>query len=535
MFLIDRHNRDGMDGPQSSDEEEKYQSYWPEGEKDFKNLPKPTHPPSAENENRYLYTTRNGVTTRETLPEDQHLLRPQLLYPPIPISLPQDSQTVTYGRSRKEFFLIDDRPDVPSQEDMEGYDSDFHTFFPRGQRYSSRSRSPSTSSSRSSSGSFSPKTFSLHPATFPECSSRPASPNQTAAGPSNAQPQTSTPSKSEHAESISREGSPPCSFTNGSDPSYNHFGIARSSFPHHYRDPQYYSTPSLTYPHVNDSNYVPPTNYSALAQAKRHPSPWSLSAKAQGKQRQYLPDTGYETGYESGVSGVPASELADLRLDGRSDLMDDTPSPDIPHTGDYPPNGMATSMSVFPANPKRPRTKTARSYTSSASPATRNIRARARSTTTSADNDDDDEGLLQHSRKGGGKRPAKRPVEETDDDWEPREVPPSKAGANGTYDTHGSRGSPKKRKLNRYPCPITGCKETFTRRNDVRRHVMNAAVHRDSEEAQRFIGETGTVTRCRLCNADLSRADARMRHERTSACGKRTTQKMKDQMIVMRV
>ncbi|KAF9073584.1 hypothetical protein BDP27DRAFT_285741 [Rhodocollybia butyracea] len=98
-----------------------------------------------------------------------------------------------------------------------------------------------------------------------------------------------------------------------------------------------------------------------------------------------------------------------------------------------------------------------------------------------------------------------------------------------------TKPSGKKRKVNRYPCPVPLCKETFTRRNDVRRHIKNAAVHRDSPEALALLGEAVvTGTRCKYCNADLSRADARMRHERASACGKRTTQKMKDQMLLMK-
>ncbi|KAJ3762472.1 hypothetical protein EV360DRAFT_67059 [Lentinula raphanica] len=96
-----------------------------------------------------------------------------------------------------------------------------------------------------------------------------------------------------------------------------------------------------------------------------------------------------------------------------------------------------------------------------------------------------------------------------------------------------TKTSGKKRRTNRYPCPVPSCKETFTRRNDVRRHIRNAAVHRDSPEALALLGEAvGTGTRCKFCNADLSRSDARMRHERASACGKRTTQKMKDQMLM---
>ncbi|KAF9268709.1 hypothetical protein L218DRAFT_526096 [Marasmius fiardii PR-910] len=137
---------------------------------------------------------------------------------------------------------------------------------------------------------------------------------------------------------------------------------------------------------------------------------------------------------------------------------------------------------------------------------------------------------IPKSTKGGGKRSARISEDDADEDMEVDIALPAKA----TDAQDVSSSVKKKRKTNRYSCPLTGCKETFTRKNDVRRHIQNAAVHRDSAEAIQWQSKAGT-TRCKLCNADLSRSDARMRHERTSACGKRTTQKMKDQMIVMRV
>jgi len=129
------------------------------------------------------------------------------------------------------------------------------------------------------------------------------------------------------------------------------------------------------------------------------------------------------------------------------------------------------------------------------------------------------------NRESGNTRPpppgSKRMVNsDTEDDreWDPAD------------DGGGDSSAKKRRKINRYPCPVPNCKETFTRRNDVRRHVRNAAVHRDQPDALAILGEVaGDIsTRCKYCGTDLSRSDARMRHERASACGKRTTQKMKE-------
>jgi len=71
--------------------------------------------------------------------------------------------------------------------------------------------------------------------------------------------------------------------------------------------------------------------------------------------------------------------------------------------------------------------------------------------------------------------------------------------------------------VKRYPCTMLGCKETFTRPNDVRRHLRNAAVHRSVANQ-----DDNNSTRCTFCGEELSRADARRRHELKGACGKRT-------------
>lgn len=76
----------------------------------------------------------------------------------------------------------------------------------------------------------------------------------------------------------------------------------------------------------------------------------------------------------------------------------------------------------------------------------------------------------------------------------------------------------KKRKTgDRYPCTVEGCTKTFTRRNDVERHMKSSAAHPELKNAD-------DTKKCGLCGTDLSRADARLRHERTNACGKRNLQ-----------
>lgn len=65
-----------------------------------------------------------------------------------------------------------------------------------------------------------------------------------------------------------------------------------------------------------------------------------------------------------------------------------------------------------------------------------------------------------------------------------------------------------------FPCPVPWCIASFTRENDAERHFKNAAIHRD-------VANSDSSTRCRKCGEELSRLDARKRHELRDACGKR--------------
>lgn len=75
----------------------------------------------------------------------------------------------------------------------------------------------------------------------------------------------------------------------------------------------------------------------------------------------------------------------------------------------------------------------------------------------------------------------------------------------------------KKNAKERHPCTIPGCEESFTRPNDVQRHMRNAAKHKTAAAL-----DDDSATRCKLCGEELSRADARKRHELKASCGKRT-------------
>ncbi|KAJ7244167.1 hypothetical protein B0H12DRAFT_1129723 [Mycena haematopus] len=70
--------------------------------------------------------------------------------------------------------------------------------------------------------------------------------------------------------------------------------------------------------------------------------------------------------------------------------------------------------------------------------------------------------------------------------------------------------------VKRHPCTVPGCTESFTRPNDVQRHIKNAAIHR----SERNVGPV-----CSKCGDELSRPDAARRHETKGACRKRTITK----------
>jgi len=73
----------------------------------------------------------------------------------------------------------------------------------------------------------------------------------------------------------------------------------------------------------------------------------------------------------------------------------------------------------------------------------------------------------------------------------------------------------------RHPCPVPGCTESFTRPNDVLRHIKNAAIHKGTvQQAEALAAANSTL--CKYCGEELSRADAARRHELKSSCGKRT-------------
>lgn len=119
------------------------------------------------------------------------------------------------------------------------------------------------------------------------------------------------------------------------------------------------------------------------------------------------------------------------------------------------------------------------------------------------------------------KRPPQAPNSDADDDDDLEIDPEQQDDQLGKSSTSTPlKGPKKKRKVGRFKCLEPWCKETFTRRNDVTRHLKNAAVHRARDGNQTV--ERDSDKRCKFCNADLSRSDARARHERAGACGKRS-------------
>lgn len=71
--------------------------------------------------------------------------------------------------------------------------------------------------------------------------------------------------------------------------------------------------------------------------------------------------------------------------------------------------------------------------------------------------------------------------------------------------------------LGQHKCPYQWCGKRFTRKNDVKRHLQNAAVHKADVPQDAW-----SPTRCSKCHVELSRVDACKRHEARDACWKRT-------------
>lgn len=67
-------------------------------------------------------------------------------------------------------------------------------------------------------------------------------------------------------------------------------------------------------------------------------------------------------------------------------------------------------------------------------------------------------------------------------------------------------------------CPYKWCKSTFTRSNDLARHLTTASMHRERVHVD-------PSKRCRLCGEEFSRSDARNRHEIKRSCGKKRTRR----------
>ena len=78
---------------------------------------------------------------------------------------------------------------------------------------------------------------------------------------------------------------------------------------------------------------------------------------------------------------------------------------------------------------------------------------------------------------------------------------------------HSSKRSDKRKSSKIYQCPEPWCTATFTRSNDVTRHRLTAAIHKRANK--------DSSTCCQRCGEELSRPDARRRHELKGSCGKR--------------
>ncbi|KAG6920178.1 hypothetical protein DXG01_004947 [Tephrocybe rancida] len=69
-------------------------------------------------------------------------------------------------------------------------------------------------------------------------------------------------------------------------------------------------------------------------------------------------------------------------------------------------------------------------------------------------------------------------------------------------------------------CPHTWCKSTFTRSNDLTRHLATASIHKAPVPV-----DPSKI--CRMCGEEFSRSDARNRHEIKRSCGRKRTRASK--------
>lgn len=123
------------------------------------------------------------------------------------------------------------------------------------------------------------------------------------------------------------------------------------------------------------------------------------------------------------------------------------------------------------------------------------------------------------------KRVAKRKIEDCEYDDQ---------AAHDNVEQSRKRSSPlaRRRKAKLIHCTIPGCKQTFGRENDMKRHLLSAAVHEeDRPSILRNLQMALPPSKCEICGENLSRRDARLRHERDLSCGKRTGRKKAVTMV----
>lgn len=100
-------------------------------------------------------------------------------------------------------------------------------------------------------------------------------------------------------------------------------------------------------------------------------------------------------------------------------------------------------------------------------------------------------------------------VDEKDEEYIPEDDPPKSRKAK-------SAGGPRKRrKIEKIPCPEL-CGSTFTRKNDMVRHLNTTKKH-----------QAAPTVHCQICALGLSRTDALRRHLEHEVCDTIITQRLK--------
>ncbi|KAG5639276.1 hypothetical protein H0H81_004937 [Sphagnurus paluster] len=98
------------------------------------------------------------------------------------------------------------------------------------------------------------------------------------------------------------------------------------------------------------------------------------------------------------------------------------------------------------------------------------------------------------------------------------DTPASKRSKLGT--TYQGKRSTSVEEGGPFPCPLAelhDCRQTFSRRNDIARHIETTSRHNLENTA------ANADVACRMCGKVLSRPDSRARHEAKNSCGKRSS------------